>query len=143
MNPWTRRCKLYWFNALVLHGIPAPPPSPSRHDYPPKAHCAMGILDRKLTADSSASHSAARDLGTLGSLGHFLKGSSATLGLIKVRDGCEKIQRYGKNENLDGSPENDDDLCLKRTAEALRAVKKDFLDIEKKLRKYYEEKMSA
>lgn len=77
------------------------------------------------------------DLEKLSQLGHFLKGSSATLGLVKVRDGCEKIQRYGKNENVDGSPEPDSDLCLKRITEALKVVKADYTDVEKTLRKYY------
>ncbi|KAM0554724.1 hypothetical protein ACHAPJ_006796 [Fusarium lateritium] len=77
------------------------------------------------------------DLETLSSLGHFLKGSSATLGLAKVRDGCEKIQRYGKNENVDGSPEDDDAVCLKRIREAFEMVKKDYTEVEKALRKYY------
>ncbi|CAM1509329.1 Fc.00g030680.m01.CDS01 [Cosmosporella sp. VM-42] len=77
------------------------------------------------------------DLEKLSQLGHFLKGSSATLGLVKVRDGCEKIQRYGKNENVDGSPEPDSTLCLKRIAEALKLVKTDYTDVEKALRKYY------
>ncbi|KAF7546794.1 hypothetical protein G7Z17_g8183 [Cylindrodendrum hubeiense] len=81
-----------------------------------------------------------KDLLGLYSLGHFLKGSSATLGLVKVRDGCEKIQRYGKNENLDGSPEKDSELCLKRIGEALKAVKTDFAEVETVLRKYYNDK---
>ncbi|EFY99303.1 Hpt domain protein [Metarhizium robertsii] len=78
-----------------------------------------------------------KDLKTLSELGHFLKGSSATLGLVKVRDGCEKIQRYGKNENLDGSSEPDSELCLKRITEALVTVKADYQDVEGKLKAYY------
>lgn len=80
-----------------------------------------------------------RDLEQLSSLGHFLKGSSATLGLIKIRDGCEKIQRYGKNENVDGSPEPDDDLCLKRIDEALETVKTDYREAESALKKFFDE----
>ncbi|GAB0137170.1 hypothetical protein EsDP_00005450 [Epichloe bromicola] len=79
-----------------------------------------------------------RDLTQLSELGHFLKGSSATLGLVKVRDGCEKIQRYGKNENLDGSKEPDSGKCLTRIIEALEDVKADYKDVEKKLKGYYE-----
>lgn len=79
-----------------------------------------------------------KDLDQLSQLGHFLKGSSATLGLVKVRDGCEKIQRYGKNENVDGSAEPDSDLCLKRIEEALQTVKTDYQDVERTLRRYYE-----
>ncbi|KAF4336504.1 multistep phosphorelay regulator 1 [Fusarium beomiforme] len=80
------------------------------------------------------------DLDKLSSLGHFLKGSSATLGLIKVRDGCEKIQRYGKHEKLDGSPEDDDEVCLQQIKDAFQDVKKDYAEVEKLLRKYYEGK---
>jgi len=84
-----------------------------------------------------------KDLEKLSSLGHFLKGSSATLGLVKVRDGCEKIQRYGKKENVDGSAEPDADLCLTRITEALRTVKADYSDVEKKLKKYYKSEDDA
>lgn len=79
-----------------------------------------------------------KDLDKLSELGHFLKGSSATLGLIKVRDGCEKIQRYGKQENLDGSPEPDTNVCLERVKEALTAVKSDYEEVEVGLKKFYD-----
>ena len=79
-----------------------------------------------------------KDLKQLSSLGHFLKGSSATLGLIKVRDGCESIQRFGKNENLDGSPEPDNEVCLKRITASLEAVKKDYAEVERKLMSFYD-----
>jgi osomolarity two-component system phosphorelay intermediate protein YPD1 len=86
------------------------------------------------------SHREKKDLTQLSSLGHFLKGSSATLGLNRVRDGCEKIQRYGKKENVDGTPETDEKLCLKRIEEALKAVKTDYEDVEKTLKDYYDKK---
>ncbi|TDZ31192.1 Multistep phosphorelay regulator 1 [Colletotrichum sidae] len=78
-----------------------------------------------------------KDLEKLSSLGHFLKGSSATLGLVKVRDSCEKIQRYGKKENEDGSPEKDEELCLKRITETLESLKTEYEDAEKILKKFY------
>ncbi|KAG6018836.1 hypothetical protein E4U41_003546 [Claviceps citrina] len=81
-----------------------------------------------------------KNLDQLSELGHFLKGSSATLGMTKVRDGCEKIQRYGKNENLDGSDQPDSDLCLQRIIDALKIVKEDYKDVERKLKKYYNKK---
>ncbi|KAG5922523.1 hypothetical protein E4U42_005435 [Claviceps africana] len=84
-----------------------------------------------------------KDLDQLSELGHFLKGSSATLGMVKVRDGCEKIQRFGKNENVDGSDEPDSDLCLQRIIEALESVKEDYKDVEAKLKKYYGAKGGA
>ncbi|KAH6605027.1 histidine phosphotransferase [Trichoderma cornu-damae] len=79
-----------------------------------------------------------KNLERLSELGHFLKGSSATLGLVKVRDGCEKIQRYGKQENLDGSPETDVEVCLARVKEALTAVKSDYEEVEARLKKLYD-----
>jgi osomolarity two-component system phosphorelay intermediate protein YPD1 len=36
-----------------------------------------------------------KDLSELSSLGHFLKGSSAALGVSKVQLSCEHIQHYG------------------------------------------------
>ncbi|KAF5008295.1 hypothetical protein FDECE_5433 [Fusarium decemcellulare] len=78
------------------------------------------------------------DLNALSSLGHFLKGSSATLGLVKVRDGCEKIQRFGKMENEDGSPLEDAAVCLTRIKEAFEGVKVDYAEVETALRKYYD-----
>ncbi|KAI5457314.1 putative histidine phosphotransferase HPT1p [Mariannaea sp. PMI_226] len=81
-----------------------------------------------------------KELKTLSDLGHFLKGSSATLGLTKIRDECEKIQRYGKNENLNGTPEPDDERCLECIGEALKSVKSDFIVVEAAFKKFYGEK---
>jgi osomolarity two-component system phosphorelay intermediate protein YPD1 len=89
------------------------------------------------TFDSMDSALKEGDLPKLASLGHYLKGSSATLGMVKVRDGCEKIQRFGKNENLDGSAEPDNVVCLSRIGEALDGVKKDYKTVEEKLREHY------
>lgn len=84
-----------------------------------------------------------KDLKKLSELGHFLKGSSATLGLVKVREGCEKIERYGKMEDGDGNKEDgegkelDADACLKRIKVALKDVKTQYQDVERALRKFY------
>lgn len=83
-------------------------------------------------------HRADRNLEELSSLGHFLKGSSATLGLIRVRDGCEKIQRFGKLENEDGSSEPNTELQLQRITLALSTIKTDYKDVEATLRRFYE-----
>ncbi|KAG0302083.1 hypothetical protein BGZ98_007801 [Dissophora globulifera] len=39
------------------------------------------------------------DFPELSRLGHFLKGSSAALGLIKIGASCEQLQRYGRDAN--------------------------------------------
>lgn len=77
------------------------------------------------------------DLPKLSSLGHFLKGSSATLGVSRVEQSCQKIQHYGekKNEGKDLS----DTEALSRIGELLGKVKVDFRTAEEWLQKWYED----
>lgn len=56
-----------------------------------------------------------------------------------MRDGCEKIQRYGKKEKLDGSAEDDEELCLKTIVETIAEVKTDVDDARSVLTSYYDE----
>lgn len=78
------------------------------------------------------------DLATLSSLGHFLKGSSATLGLTKVKDSCEKIQHYGQKKDEAGTTdEPDEEKCLARIKETLESVKEEYEEVEKVLKKFY------
>ncbi|KAK4122925.1 histidine-phosphotransfer domain, HPT domain-containing protein [Parathielavia appendiculata] len=79
----------------------------------------------------------AKNLESLSSLGHFLKGSSATLGFNKIRDGCQIIQQYGHQLNVDGTPETDPAVCLKRIAEALSTVQADTAKLEKVMKKFF------
>ncbi|KAI9802484.1 MAG: hypothetical protein M1825_002869 [Sarcosagium campestre] len=80
----------------------------------------------------------AGDLAELSSLGHFLKGSSATLGLTKVKDSCEKIQHYGSNKDVTGTiDEPDDKVCLSRIKDTLREVEKEYKEIERSLKEFY------
>lgn len=78
-----------------------------------------------------------KDLGELSSLGHFLKGSSATLGFNKVRDSCQIIQQYGHKQTVDGTDEPDEEVCLSKIKDAVEAVKVDFADVEKELRVFF------
>jgi len=80
-----------------------------------------------------------KDLAELSSLGHFLKGSSATLGFLKVKDSCQVIQQYGHKLNLDGSPEPDEQVCLSKITEALQAAKDDMAKLETMLKKFFGE----
>jgi len=80
-----------------------------------------------------------KDLAQLSSLGHFLKGSSATLGLTKVKDSCEKIQHYGQKKDEAGTEdEPDEEKCLSRIKETLVSVKTEYAEVEKVLKKFYE-----
>lgn len=91
--------------------------------------------EHELTTALSAS--AKKDLPELSSLGHFLKGSSATLGFNKVRDSCQVIQQYGHKQTLDGTDEPDEEVCLKKITDALKTVKVDFAELEKELKIFF------
>jgi len=81
-----------------------------------------------------------RNLLELSSLGHFLKGSSATLGLIKVRDSCEKIQNFGaKKDETGNKDEPDDNVSLSRLKTEISATESAYHEVETELRKFYGE----
>ncbi|KAL3475646.1 signal transduction histidine kinase [Aspergillus californicus] len=77
-------------------------------------------------------------LKELSSLGHFLKGSSATIGLTKVKDACEKIQHYGDNKDETGTnDEPDKKVSLEKIGKTLETAKKDYKEVEAFLREYF------
>lgn len=81
-----------------------------------------------------------KNLSDLSSLGHFLKGSSATLGLTKVKEACEKIQHYGSDKDETGTvDEPDQSISLKNIEKTLTQVKVDYEEAEVFLRKFYGE----
>ena len=81
-----------------------------------------------------------RELENLSQLGHFLKGSSATLGLIKVKESCERIQNFGQGKDESGeNNEPNPDVSLRRIKDILAVVKVQFADAEKRLRAFYHE----
>ena len=74
----------------------------------------------------------------LSSLGHFLKGSSATLGLVKVKDYCEKIQHYGSKKDATGTCDIAEDAeCLELIRVALRSMKDEYVKVERHFRREY------
>ncbi|RPB13493.1 putative multistep phosphorelay regulator 1, partial [Morchella conica CCBAS932] len=82
----------------------------------------------------------AKDLSQLSSLGHFLKGSSATLGLTKVKDSCEKIQHFGIKKDEDGTHDiPDESACLEKIKKTLDVMKEDYRQAEKYLLKFYDD----
>lgn len=81
-----------------------------------------------------------KKLAELSSLGHFLKGSSATLGLNKVKEACEKIQHYGAGKDETGTvAEPDESASLKNIEATLKEAKEDYSEVEGFLRKFYGE----
>jgi len=80
-----------------------------------------------------------RDFHALSSLGHFLKGSSAAVGLIKLKASCEKIQNYGNKLDETGNHSISEENALARIADVLLVTKKDFRDAEIWLKRFYGE----
>jgi osomolarity two-component system phosphorelay intermediate protein YPD1 len=74
-------------------------------------------------------------LAELGRLGHFLKGSSAAIGVIKVRDLCEKMQHWGHSKDETGSKPIKDEDALKYIEDALIQAREGFDEAEVALRK--------
>ncbi|PYH45204.1 Hpt domain-containing protein, partial [Aspergillus saccharolyticus JOP 1030-1] len=105
----------------------------------------FGFFDQaESTFDKMEKHLADKDLAELSSLGHYLKGSSATLGLIKVKDACEKIQHYGAGKDETGTnDEPNQEVSLENIRKTLTQVKKDYKEVEDFLRRYYGESPSS
>lgn len=80
---------------------------------------------------------AAESLDEMSTLGHFLKGSSAAVGVIKVRDSCEYIQHYGKCHDTDGSTVLQPDDALKRLQKVLDDVKNQYEEARSVLRAFF------
>lgn len=80
-----------------------------------------------------------KDLGQLSSLGHFLKGSSAALGLFKVQDLCEKIQHYGQRRDEEAHIDLSERVALEKITEILPLVNAEYNTAESWLKQWYEE----
>ncbi|KAE8131746.1 signal transduction histidine kinase [Aspergillus pseudotamarii] len=80
-----------------------------------------------------------KNLNDLSSLGHFLKGSSATLGLTKVKDACEKIQNLGGGKDETGTNKESKEDSLDKIEKTLSQCKADYKEVEKFLRRFYDE----
>ncbi|KAG6891643.1 hypothetical protein C0992_012692 [Termitomyces sp. T32_za158] len=82
-------------------------------------------------------------LKKLSSLGHFLKGSSAALGLHKVQASCEKIQHYGLKRDEEANEDLTVEESLSRIKTLRRQVKEEYDVAEKWLKKWYDTNATA
>ena len=82
-------------------------------------------------------HSASGDCKSLSSLGHFLKGSSATLGVTNVQDACESIQHYGNLKDDKTGKDITPEVALSRISATLKEAKEQYKEAEAWLRKWY------
>ncbi|ORX71489.1 histidine phosphotransferase [Linderina pennispora] len=81
----------------------------------------------------------ARDLVRLSELGHFLKGSSASIGVKRVRDCCEHIQQLGRLRGSDGQGQVDEDTALREIGAELVEGRSEYRKAREFLRFFYEQ----
>lgn len=95
------------------------------------------------STDLIFTHREKKDLDQLSQLGHFLKGSSATLGLTKVKDSCEKIQHFGAQKDETGAhDEPDKEVCLVNCKRTIEQAKDEFHEVEIALKRFYHDEGS-
>ncbi|KAH9480539.1 Multistep phosphorelay regulator 1 [Psilocybe cubensis] len=78
-----------------------------------------------------------KDLPALSRLGHYLKGSSAALGLARVQNSCEKIQHYGQLRDEVANRDLTPAEALEKTSKLLRRVRKEYNEAQDWLKKFY------
>jgi HPt (histidine-containing phosphotransfer) domain-containing protein len=83
--------------------------------------------------------SKAKDLKKLSELGHFLKGSSAALGIRKLQNTCEKMQHYGELRDEDKHSDLSSEQALKLIGGLLKGIKRDFSSAKKWFVAWYKE----
>lgn len=81
---------------------------------------------------------AKKDFDDLSQLGHFLKGSSATLGLTKVKDACEKIQ-HCKEDLPNEKDESEREKSIEGIKKTLKEVQIDYKEVANILRRFFGE----
>ncbi|KAG0309801.1 hypothetical protein BGZ98_007535 [Dissophora globulifera] len=79
------------------------------------------------------------DLPNLSRLGHFLKGSSAALGLTKVKESCEKLQHYGNCMDAKGEAKITNDEAKTLIKLLLVEMRKEYDEARDYLEQFYEE----
>ncbi|GAA5930084.1 Ypd1p [Sporobolomyces koalae] len=101
-------------------------------DYISQAETTFHEIEEALTA---------KDLDALSRKGHFLKGSSAALGLQRVQHSCEAMQHIGKRKSSSGDgPEVSEDEALKRCKALLKRLRKEQEEAKEWLEAFYKEK---
>lgn len=78
-----------------------------------------------------------KNLKKLSDLGHFLKGSSAALGVSKVQASCEKIQHYGVLRDEEAVKDLNEGEALEKIKGMLGTVKEEYNIAEKWMKEWY------
>ncbi|KXN88151.1 Multistep phosphorelay regulator 1 [Leucoagaricus sp. SymC.cos] len=78
-----------------------------------------------------------KQLATLSDKGHFLKGSSAAIGLSMVRESCEEIQNYGNLRNKANEAAITREEALKLIGEVLTRVRVEYEEVKTWLEEFF------
>ncbi|KAK7206119.1 histidine-phosphotransfer domain, HPT domain-containing protein [Myxozyma melibiosi] len=78
-----------------------------------------------------------KDIAELSQLGHFLKGSSAAVGVVRVKDICEKIQNLGHQLDESGKKPIEVDTALEAITKLLPEVKEEYQKCKIVLKEFY------
>ncbi|ORZ28580.1 signal transduction histidine kinase [Catenaria anguillulae PL171] len=78
-----------------------------------------------------------RDLNALSRQGHFLKGSAAALGIVKVKLCFEKIQYLGQGKDEFGQGTSDPNAALQRIAALISDVNRHLAEAKLAFQAFY------
>ncbi|KAJ1649254.1 Phosphorelay intermediate protein [Dispira simplex] len=79
-----------------------------------------------------------KDLEALSRLGHFLKGSSASVGLLKVPITCGHIQNYGQLKDEKGEQNLTPDQALTLVTDAMYQLKREYAEADRFFKEFFE-----
>jgi len=80
-----------------------------------------------------------KNLSELSTLGHFLKGSSAAIGLEKVQKSCEKIQHYGVKRDEETKEDLKSEDALDKIKNQLLQLKEEYAEAKQSLEDWFRE----
>lgn len=112
-----------------------------------KGLCQTFVNQFKETAQEIDDNLKSKNLEKLSSLGHYLKGSAAALGLKSISTQCERIQNYGHRVNFDNfKPEKDvdketDEFWITLIQDAVNKAKSGFEESKAALDEYFEDEL--
>ncbi|PVH18349.1 uncharacterized protein CXQ87_001273 [Candidozyma duobushaemuli] len=112
-----------------------------------KGLCQTFVNQFKDTAQEIDDNLKEKNLEKLSSLGHYLKGSAAALGLKSISSQCERIQNYGHRVNFDNyKPENSidedkDEFWISLIQDAVDKAKSGFKESKAALDEYFEDEL--
>jgi len=86
---------------------------------------------------------AEKDLLELSDRGHFLKGSSAALGLSRVQNTCEMIQHHGHLRDEEANVDLTREEALERLEKLLKRVKREYIEAQIWLKEFFGPEVDA